>query len=231
MTVLLRAFVRRRLLPEPLRKRRYNDQDGRLERTGPGAIRGCGRLYGSGRQDGTRCSVRTCARDDRAEGLGARCDRRRDSSRSAVDPCGKRRRRQRSARERAGRSLHRPIDARRRRRSKRWPRASKRLQRSPIPVGEITDLTFRPTGIQVGRMRVPLGVVGHHLRIASERHRRRRGAVPQVGQCDDPARRLGGDPEQSRRSPLACTMACARRGFRRTPCRSSRRPIAPQSAT
>ena len=30
----------------------------------------------------------------------------------------------------------------------------------PDPVGEITDLTCRPTGIQVGRMRVPLGVVG-----------------------------------------------------------------------
>jgi len=30
----------------------------------------------------------------------------------------------------------------------------------PDPVGEITDLRFRPTGIQVGKMRVPLGVVG-----------------------------------------------------------------------
>ncbi len=30
----------------------------------------------------------------------------------------------------------------------------------PDPVGEITDLKHRPTGIQVGRMRVPLGVVG-----------------------------------------------------------------------
>ena len=30
----------------------------------------------------------------------------------------------------------------------------------PDPVGEITDLRFRPSGIQVGRMRVPLGVVG-----------------------------------------------------------------------
>jgi glutamate-5-semialdehyde dehydrogenase len=30
----------------------------------------------------------------------------------------------------------------------------------PDPVGEITDLNFRPTGIQVGRMRVPLGVIG-----------------------------------------------------------------------
>jgi len=30
----------------------------------------------------------------------------------------------------------------------------------PDPVGEIGELKYRPTGIQVGRMRVPLGVVG-----------------------------------------------------------------------
>jgi glutamate-5-semialdehyde dehydrogenase len=30
----------------------------------------------------------------------------------------------------------------------------------PDPIGAITDLKYRPTGIQVGRMRVPLGVVG-----------------------------------------------------------------------
>ncbi len=30
----------------------------------------------------------------------------------------------------------------------------------PDPVGEITNLKYRPTGIQVGQMRVPLGVVG-----------------------------------------------------------------------
>ncbi|MCG3201859.1 MAG: Gamma-glutamyl phosphate reductase [Gammaproteobacteria bacterium] len=30
----------------------------------------------------------------------------------------------------------------------------------PDPVGEISDLRFRPSGIQVGTMRVPLGVVG-----------------------------------------------------------------------
>ncbi len=30
----------------------------------------------------------------------------------------------------------------------------------PDPVGEITDLAYRPSGIQVGRMRVPLGVIG-----------------------------------------------------------------------
>jgi glutamate-5-semialdehyde dehydrogenase len=30
----------------------------------------------------------------------------------------------------------------------------------PDPVGEISDLRYRPTGIQVGHMRVPLGVIG-----------------------------------------------------------------------
>lgn len=30
----------------------------------------------------------------------------------------------------------------------------------PDPVGAVTDLIYRPSGIQVGRMRVPLGVVG-----------------------------------------------------------------------
>jgi len=30
----------------------------------------------------------------------------------------------------------------------------------PDPVGAITDLLYRPSGIQVGRMRVPLGVIG-----------------------------------------------------------------------
>ena len=28
------------------------------------------------------------------------------------------------------------------------------------PVGAVTDLTFRPSGIQIGKMRVPLGVIG-----------------------------------------------------------------------
>jgi glutamate-5-semialdehyde dehydrogenase len=30
----------------------------------------------------------------------------------------------------------------------------------PDPVGVITDMTYRPSGIQVGKMRVPLGVIG-----------------------------------------------------------------------
>jgi glutamate-5-semialdehyde dehydrogenase len=34
------------------------------------------------------------------------------------------------------------------------------LVQLPDPVGEVTDLRYRPSGIQVGRMRVPLGVIG-----------------------------------------------------------------------
>ena len=30
----------------------------------------------------------------------------------------------------------------------------------PDPIGEVTDLNYRPSGIQVGKMRVPLGVIG-----------------------------------------------------------------------
>lgn len=30
----------------------------------------------------------------------------------------------------------------------------------PDPIGEVTDMTFRPSGIQLGKMRVPLGVIG-----------------------------------------------------------------------
>ncbi len=36
----------------------------------------------------------------------------------------------------------------------------KQVATLPDPVGEITDLNYRPSGIQVGKMRVPLGVIG-----------------------------------------------------------------------
>lgn len=36
----------------------------------------------------------------------------------------------------------------------------KQVASLPDPVGEVSDLKFRPSGIQVGKMRVPLGVIG-----------------------------------------------------------------------
>ncbi len=34
------------------------------------------------------------------------------------------------------------------------------IAKLPDPVGEMTDIKYRPSGIQVGKMRVPLGVIG-----------------------------------------------------------------------
>ncbi len=34
------------------------------------------------------------------------------------------------------------------------------VDKLPDPIGEVSDLSYRPSGIQVGRMRVPLGVIG-----------------------------------------------------------------------
>jgi len=36
----------------------------------------------------------------------------------------------------------------------------KQVAALPDPVGEVSDLSYRPSGIQVGQMRVPLGVIG-----------------------------------------------------------------------
>ena len=36
----------------------------------------------------------------------------------------------------------------------------RQIAQLPDPIGEISDLKYRPSGIQVGKMRVPLGVIG-----------------------------------------------------------------------
>jgi glutamate-5-semialdehyde dehydrogenase len=66
------------------------------------------------------------------------CTRPASGRRAAADrPAGPRRR------------GHRPHD-----------RRADQVDKLPDPVGEVTDLVYRPSGIQVGRMRVPLGVIG-----------------------------------------------------------------------
>jgi hypothetical protein len=63
------------------------------------------------------------------------------------------------------------------------------------PVGAITDLSYRPTGIQVGRMRVPWAC-RHHLRSASERYGGCRRIVSQGRQRRHLARRVRSHPLQ-----------------------------------
>ncbi len=36
----------------------------------------------------------------------------------------------------------------------------RQIAQQPDPIGEITDMNYRPSGLQVGKMRVPLGVIG-----------------------------------------------------------------------
>ena len=81
----------------------------------------------------------------------------------------------------------------------------------PDPVGEITDLRYRPSGIQVGKMRVPLGVIGIIYESRPNVTADAAGAVPQVGQRDDPARRLRGAATATARSPRCVHEACATR--------------------
>jgi len=60
------------------------------------------------------------------------------------------------------------------------------------PIGEISNLNYRPSGIQVGKMRVPLGVVGI-IYEARPCHGRCCWTVPQGRECGDPARWIRSD--------------------------------------
>ena len=101
----------------------------------------------------------------------------------------------------------------------------------PDPVGEITDLRYRPTGIQVGRMRVPLGVVG----IIYES--RPNVTADAAGLClkSGNATILRGGSEALRSNHgdrrVRASRPARRRTARSTRCRWSRRPTAPPSAT
>ena len=55
------------------------------------------------------------------------------------------------------------------------------------PVGEVIDTWTQPNGVRFDKVRVPLGVIGDHLRGAPQRHGRRGRPVPQERQRGDPA--------------------------------------------
>ncbi len=70
----------------------------------------------------------------------------------------------------------------------------------------------------------------HHLREPSERDLRCRRAVPQVGECGDPARRQREPPFERRDPRLPGRRACVPRACRRPASSWCRRPIALPSA-
>ena len=68
----------------------------------------------------------------------------------------------------------------------------------PDPIGAITGLEFRPTGIQVGRMRVPLGVIGMIYESRPNVTADAAALCLKVGQRVHSARWLGGVSSQHR---------------------------------
>ena len=81
------------------------------------------------------------------------------------------------------------------------------VARLPDPVGRIEETRVRPNGLEVGRMRIPLGVIAMIYESRPERDGRRRRAVREGGQRRDPARRLRGAAVEPRARARA-----ARRG-------------------
>ena len=82
----------------------------------------------------------------------------------------------------------------------------------PDPIGEITGLKFRPSGIQVGQMRVPLGVIGIIYEAAPNVTIDAAAPVHQERQRGHPARRLRGASDCNR--ALAALVGGGLRGGR-----------------
>ncbi len=100
----------------------------------------------------------------------------------------------------------------------------------PDPVGEVFDMNFRPSGIQVGRMRVPLGVVG--IIYESRPNVTVDAAVLCLKSGNATVLRGGSEAFHSNQAIAACVQR-GPRGRRVCPptrCRSSGPPTAPRSA-
>jgi glutamate-5-semialdehyde dehydrogenase len=100
----------------------------------------------------------------------------------------------------------------------------------PDPVGEMTDIKRRPSGIQVGKMRVPLGVIGI---IYEARPNVTADAAALCLKSGNAAILRGGKEALHANQAIA---ACVRAGLARpacpsTPSRWSRPPTGPPSAS
>ena len=98
------------------------------------------------------------------------------------------------------------------------------------PIGEISNLKYRPSGIQVGQMRVPLGVIGI---IYESRPNVTIDAAALCLKSGNATILRGGSEALESNAALAKLIGEAPRqpACRRTRCRSSRRPIARPSAS
>ena len=121
---------------------------------------GCSELHARRRTRGARPLARRRAsgyrRQEPALEAMARCDRARQRE-APRRQCARRR----SARaEKARSGAHRPAHAHREERRGDGGGPATRSPRCPTRSARSSDLRYRPSGIQVGQMRVPLGVIG-----------------------------------------------------------------------
>ncbi len=100
----------------------------------------------------------------------------------------------------------------------------------PDPIGEIIDMNYRPSGIQVGRMRVPLGVVGIIYESRPNVTADAAALCLKSGNATRTARRLRGVSLQPGDCRLHPARACRRPGCRPMRCRWWPPPTGPRSA-
>ena len=99
----------------------------------------------------------------------------------------------------------------------------------PDPLDRVLADWTRPNGLRIQRIATPIGVIGMIYESRPNVGADAAGAVPQVRQRGDPARRLGKHCAARRRSTRRWWTGCARPGCRRPACRSPPTPTAPMS--
>ena len=103
--------------------------------------------------------------------------------------------------------------------------AARTSPRCPIRSARTLADWTRPNGLRIRRIATPIGVIGMIYESRPNVGADAAGAVPEVGQRGDPARRLGKPPQRRARSTPRCPPACATPGCPRPRAdRAHRRP-------
>ena len=88
-------------------------------------------------------------------------------------------------------AFHRPAQRSTGAASRRWRRGLREIAALADPVGEVMARWTRPNGLEISRVRVPLGVIGIIYESRPNVTADAAGALPEIGQRGDPAQRLG----------------------------------------
>ena len=97
--------------------------------------------------------------------------------------------------------------------SRRWRAGCAQSPALPDPVGETVETWRRPNGLEIARVRVPLGVIGFIYESRPERDRGRRRALPEVRQRGAPARAGARRSSRTRCSPTILAGAVEKAGL------------------